>query len=152
MSINIKHDIMCLFMLADHVLHRIKTMRLRNLKEMSVRVETTILTIHGAPGSGKSSITDLVLGNPPAKERHSTLVATSPARSMAGCRIAATEHVNWERVGAQELMKLLADSIAYLDEHPQEQLTNKIDNASTSSVTFSLFDYIKTASLATNVM
>ena len=62
--------------------------------EKMVKVETTILTIHGAPGSGKSSITDLVLGNPPARERHSTLVATSPVRSMAGCRIAANELVN----------------------------------------------------------
>ena len=112
-----------------------------------MRVETTILTIHGPPGSGKSSVTDLVLGNPPAKERHSTLVATSPARSMAGCRIAATEHVNWERVGTQELMDRLADSIAYLNEHPQEaneQQTTSIDNAATSSVTSSLFDHVKT--------
>ena len=88
--------------------------------EKMVKVETTILTIHGAPGSGKSSITDLVLGNPPARERHSTLVATSPVRSMAGCRIAANELVNWKRVGPQELMKLLADSIAYLNVHPQQ--------------------------------
>ena len=74
--------------------------------------------MHGAPGSGKSSVTDLVLGNPPAVERHSTLVATSPARAVAGSRIAAGasgEEV-WTRVGAKELMQLLAESIAYLDE------------------------------------
>ena len=41
---------------------------LRHLREKTVRVETTILTIHGPPGSGKSSVTDLVLGNPPAKD------------------------------------------------------------------------------------
>ena len=104
--------------------------------EKMVKVETTILTIHGAPGSGKSSITDLVLGNPPARERHSTLVATSPVRSMAGCRIAANELVKWKRVGSQELMKLLADGIAYLNEHPQQnpiEHTQKIEQTQQSS-------------------
>ena len=100
-----------------------------------VKVETTILTIHGAPGSGKSSITDLVLGNPPARERHSTLVATSPVRSMAGCRIAANELVNWKRVGPQELMKLLADSMVYLSRHPQQKIkqTQKIERTQQKS-------------------
>ena len=131
---------MCLVTLYD-----LRKNYLKNL-EKSVRVETTILTINGAPGSGKSSVTDLVLGNPPAKERHSTLIATSPARSMAGCRVAATEHVIWKRVRTQEMMELLADSMVYLNEHPQkanQHPTSKIDNASTSSVTFSLFDHIK---------
>ena len=101
--------------------------------EKMVKVETTILTIHGAPGSGKSSITDLVLGNPPARERHSTLVATSPVRSMAGCRIAANELVNWKRVGPQELMKLLADSIAYLNEQNPIEHTQKIEQTQQKS-------------------
>ena len=122
----------------------------RHLREKSVRVETTILTIHGAPGSGKSSVTDLVLGNPPAKERHSTLIATSPARSMAGFRIAATEHVYWERVGTEKLTKLLADSIAYLNENqPQEpileqpQQVSKITNQATPSATVSFSERFK---------
>ena len=116
-----------------------------------MRVETTILTIHGAPGSGKSSVTDLVLGNPPAKERHSTLIAASPARSMAGFRIAATDHVYWERVGTQKLTKLLADSIAFLNENqPQEsileqpqQVVSKIANQATPSATVSFSERFK---------
>ena len=112
-------SLFCSFIFTGYDVNGFKMMRNYSPEKM-VKVETTILTIHGAPGSGKSSITDLVLGNPPARERHSTLVATSPVRSMAGCRIAANELVNWKRVGSQELMKLLADSIAYLNEHPQQ--------------------------------
>ena len=87
--------------------------------------------MHGAPGSGKTSITDLALGNPPAEERHSTLVATSPARAIAGSRIAASGEgceVVWTRTGAEELMQLLAESIVYVNEDmPPATLPSAVD-------------------------
>ena len=44
----------------------------RALKEGSVKVRTSVMTMQGAPGTGKSSFQDLVLGRPPLPVRHST--------------------------------------------------------------------------------
>ena len=92
------------------------------LKDGSVKVKVTLLTMHGAPASGKTSVKDLLLGNPPAKERHSTPVATCAARAIARSKIAAYlpekgEIVVWEIVGAEELMVMLSESIKKFGEN-----------------------------------
>ena len=98
------------------------------LKEGFVEVSMTLLTLHGAPGSGKSSITDLFLGKPPAQERHSTPLAKTPARVIAGSLIAANSSEKgastvWRTVGAEELMEMLSESMkSFLEDRPAHNI------------------------------
>ena len=101
------------------------------LEEGSVEVKVTLLTMHGAPGSGKSSVKDLLLSKPPAIVRHSTPVATCPARAIAGSRIAAhspekKESITWEMVESEKLMEMLSESIMKFGEDRPTQVVNVV--------------------------
>ena len=102
----------------------------RALKEGSVKVETSVLTMHGAPGTGKSSLQDLLLDRPPLPVRHSTSLAKNPVRTMAGEKVLvssmgkATSSSNssssssWVSVGPDTLMDILAKTVRSINDNP----------------------------------
>ena len=95
----------------------------RALKEGSVKVRTSVMTMQGAPGTGKSSFQDLVLGRPPLPVRHSTPLTMSPVRTMAGERAFVDSKSDgssckWMSIRPGDLMSLIAEAVKKINEMP----------------------------------
>ena len=95
----------------------------RALKEGSVKVRTSVMTMQGAPGTGKSSFQDLVLGRPPLPVRHSTPLTMCPVRTMAGERAfvdskSGDSSCKWMSIRPGDLMDLIAKAVRKIDEIP----------------------------------
>lgn len=102
----------------------------RALKEGSVKVEASVLTMHGAPGTGKSSLQDLILDRPPLPVRHSTPLAVNPVRAMAGEKVLVTSQrkdtcSSWVSVGPDKLMDILAKAVKSLNSKPPSSSTSR---------------------------
>ena len=90
------------------------------MKQGHVLLHTNNLVLMGVAGSGKSSIKDLLLNNPPKKERNSTPIRDRilHVRPVTNCLVQSTDK-KWEEVSRQDMIDLLALAIQYL---PQKLL------------------------------
>ena len=90
------------------------------MKQGHVLLHTNNLLLMGVAGSGKTSIKELLLGNPPKKERNSTPIRDKilHVRPVTNCLVQSTDK-KWEEVSRQDMIDLLALAIQYL---PQKLL------------------------------
>ena len=97
----------------------------RGFVELTLR----LLIFLGVTGSGKSLFQRLVLGSPVPKDSPSTPLAESAVRTMSICQVAAGGGVEWEILGPQKMMDLVAKTIkdgAFIFDLPKIQPANTI--------------------------
>ena len=81
----------------------------RALNEGYVTVKWTKLTLLGAPGTGKSSVLKLLLGEDPPEYHHSTSVIAAPeVRKVEITGLVGGDSQFWERVNYESLKAMIA--------------------------------------------
>ena len=78
------------------------------MKKGSIRAQINKILLYGAPGTGKSSLLDLFIGNPPRGVRTSTPLAARPI-TMFHIDITYKE---WKKLPPEERKRILARAIA----------------------------------------
>ena len=89
--------------------------------DMKILLKVTRMSIHGAPGSGKTCLQHLLLNEPPPPERASTGVVT-PAVRACGSTVMESDHCyTMRRVSEEEFVKHLAQRLKGKEEESLKQ-------------------------------
>ena len=106
------------------------------MKQGCVLLHTNTLMLMGVAGSGKTSVKDLLLNNPPKEERHSTPVRDRilHVRPVTKSLVQSTGN-KWEELTHQDMVHLLAQIIlrSSTDKLPSD-LQSKLKQMSLSAV------------------
>ena len=97
------------------------------MKRGYVLLRTNTLMLMGVAGSGKSSVKDLLLDNPPKEERHSTpcrdrILHVRPVTN----RLIQSTGNKWEEVTQHDLVHLLAHAAKHLPKSSLDKLPSEI--------------------------
>ena len=89
-----------------------------------VEMNISKLTLHGAPGSGKTSLLNLIMGNPPPKQRNSTGCIEPPARGIVTGSI-ATDGYLWEKVDTRKMLEIVCQTLKKKIDEVSSELSAK---------------------------
>ena len=108
---------------------------LKAMSEESGNIKVSLITLHGPPGAGKTSLKRLLLGKPPLppKQQNSTPVVEQPARAIATGKIGLKQgSKQLEEINEKKFIELLAQHVHQLT--PDQISENIVTTASTSSM------------------
>ena len=94
------------------------------MSEGSGDMKVSLVTLHGPPGAGKTSLKRLLLGEPPLppKQQNSTPIMDQPARAITTSKVGLkTGSGKLERVNENELLELLAGHVQDRPTHVQDE-------------------------------
>ena len=99
------------------------------MKDGHVLLRTNTLVLMGVAGSGKSSVKDLLLNNPPKEERNSTPCRDRilHVRPVTNQLVSSTGN-KWEEVSQQDMVLLLAEAIEHLPRSSIAKLTSDLQS------------------------
>ena len=106
------------------------------MKDGHVLLRTHILLLMGVAGSGKSSVKDLLLDNPPKEKRNSTLCRnrTLHVRPVTNHFFQSTVQ-KWEEVSQKDLVNVLGQAIRCLPRNAIEELSSNLQSRLKPSIT-----------------
>lgn len=117
-----------------------------------VKMRLSKIVAHGCPGSGKTSLLDLIMGKPPATTRQSTGCIEPHARAITTTAISAKD---WEEFGNSSMLEKFRRTIRKVVEEAKERNhadRNKSINTESMTVAFQEEKEIKRKSIDTESM
>ena len=94
--------------------------------DIKIRLKITRMSIHGAPGSGKTCLQHLILNEPPPLERSSTGVVTPAVRGSTRGFMETNSSHSMKRVSEEEFITHLARRLKGKDSAPSSKQRSSI--------------------------